>query len=56
MSDRLARLTARKQAVDAEWEAEIRAQMAEPGASLRSVAKQAGVSYETVRRLTRDTR
>lgn len=50
MKSRLTRLTEKKDRAVAEWEDEIRAEL-DAGKSLRQVAAEAGVSYETVRRI-----
>lgn len=50
MKSRLARLSERRQRLDLEWEAEVMAEL-DAGKSLRQVADDARVSYETVRRI-----
>jgi lambda repressor-like predicted transcriptional regulator len=50
VKSRLTRLTEKKDRAVAEWEDEIRAELA-AGRSLREVARDAGVSYETIRRI-----
>jgi transposase len=51
VSRELARATKKKQRAEEDWKQAIRDAMAAEGANLRDVAKQAGVSHETVRRI-----
>jgi hypothetical protein len=47
-ADRLARITARRAALDEQWRAEIKAAVA-AGASLRDVAAAAGITHTAVK-------